>query len=81
MKDLEKLEFIHGAIQRAINLIPDLDEEIDSELYVALELVEQLQSLGRLVILQEPDDDEEPRVPWLTRGELWALEQKDKKDD
>ena len=28
-----------------------------------------------------PDDDEEPRVPWLTRGELWALEQKDRKDD
>tara|TARA_R110000824_G_scaffold186771_3_gene367996 strand:+ start:504 stop:812 length:309 start_codon:yes stop_codon:yes gene_type:complete len=27
------------------------------------------------------DDDEEPRVPWLTKGELWALEQKDKKDD
>ena len=82
MKDLEKLEFIHCAIQRAINLIPDLDEEMDSELYVALELVEQLREpLGRLVILQEPDDDEEPRVPWLTRGELWALEQKDKKDD
>ena len=24
------------------------------------------------------DEDEEPPVPWLTKGELWALEQRDK---
>ena len=48
-----------------------------NELDNALELVEQL----RKPLLAEPDDDEEPRVPWLTRGELWALEQKDRKDD
>jgi len=77
MKNIEKLEFIHCAIQQVIDLIPDLDEEMDSELYNALELVEQL----RKPLLAEPDDDEEPRVPWLTRGELWALEQKDRKDD
>ena len=48
MKDLEKLEFIHCAIQEVINLTPDwalgasLDQEMDGELSNALKLVEEL---------------------------------------
>ena len=77
MTDLEKLEYIKCAILEIIDLIPDLDEDMDGELSNALKLVEQLQE----PLLPESDEDEEPRVPWLTKGELWALEQKDKKDD
>tara|TARA_R100001244_G_scaffold128722_1_gene99728 strand:- start:10 stop:195 length:186 start_codon:yes stop_codon:yes gene_type:complete len=27
------------------------------------------------------DELEEPPVPWLTRGELWALQQRDKENE
>tara|TARA_R100000789_G_C2956416_1_gene136640 strand:- start:505 stop:723 length:219 start_codon:yes stop_codon:yes gene_type:complete len=72
MNDLEKLEYIHCVIQEVQNGVHD-DHMLDE----ALSFVEDI----REPLLPEPDDDEEPRVPWLTRGELWALEQKDKKDD
>ena len=31
--------------------------------------------------VEDEDELEEPPVPWLTRGELWALEQREKENE